>query len=51
MHDHGVEVDSCVVPLFIIDEAVARIRDGSMTAYVYDPKAAKLMKAWDSSSA
>ncbi len=34
-----------LVPLFVIDEAVARIRDGSITGYVYDPSAAKLVKA------
>lgn len=34
-----------LVPLFVIDEAVARIRDGSITEYVYDPAAAKLVKA------
>jgi hypothetical protein len=33
-----------LVPLFVIDEAVARIKDGSITDYVYDPKAAKLVK-------
>lgn len=34
-----------LVPLFVIDEAVARIKDGSITGYIYDPKAAKLVKA------
>ena len=34
-----------LVPLFVIDEAVARIKDGSVTDYVYDPSAAKLVKA------
>ncbi|MBK6556333.1 MAG: GIY-YIG nuclease family protein [Comamonadaceae bacterium] len=34
-----------LVPLFVIDEAVARIKDGSITDYVYDPSAAKLVKA------
>lgn len=33
-----------LVPLFVIDEAVARIKDGSITEYIYDPKAAKLVK-------
>ncbi|HRN60290.1 MAG TPA: GIY-YIG nuclease family protein [Chiayiivirga sp.] len=33
-----------LVPLFVIDEAVERIRDGSITGYVYDPAAAKLVK-------
>ncbi len=31
-----------LVPLFIIDEAVQRIRDGTITGYSYDPKTAKL---------
>ncbi|EKT4531010.1 GIY-YIG nuclease family protein [Pseudomonas putida] len=34
-----------LVPLFVIDEAVTRIKDGSITGYVYDPMAAKLVKA------
>jgi len=34
-----------LVPLFVIDEAVARIRDGSITGYRYEPGAAKLVKA------
>lgn len=34
-----------LVPLFVIDEAVTRIKDGSITGYIYDPKAAKLIKA------
>jgi hypothetical protein len=33
-----------LVPLFAIDEAVERIRDGSITDYVYDPKKARLAK-------
>ena len=33
-----------LVPLFVIDEAVSRIKDGSITGYTYDPKAAKLVK-------
>lgn len=33
-----------LIPLFVIDEAVARIKDGSITSYVYDPTAAKLVK-------
>jgi hypothetical protein len=32
-----------LVPLFVIDEAVQRIRDGSITGYVYDPAAARLV--------
>lgn len=31
-----------LVPLFVIDEAVERIKDGTITGYVYDPKAAAL---------
>ncbi len=33
-----------LVPLFVIDEAVARIRDGTITQYTYEPKAAVLVK-------
>lgn len=39
-----------LVPLFVIDEAVTRIKDGSITDYVYDPKTAKLVKAQGISS-
>jgi len=31
-----------LVPLFVVDEAVERIKDGTITNYVYDPKAARL---------
>ena len=34
-----------LVPLFVIQEAVERIKDGSITRYVYDPGSAKLVKA------
>lgn len=34
-----------LVPLFVIDEAVTRIRDGSITDYVYDPHTAQLVKS------
>lgn len=34
-----------LVPLFVIDEAVARIKDGSIIGYVYNPISAKLVKA------
>jgi hypothetical protein len=34
-----------LVPLFVIDEAVERIRDGTITAYRYDPKEARLVEA------
>lgn len=34
-----------LVPLFIIDEAVDRIKDGTITNYRYDPKTAALVRA------
>jgi hypothetical protein len=34
-----------LVPIFVVDEAVERIKDGTITDYVYDPKAARLVKA------
>lgn len=34
-----------LVPIFVIDEAVKRITDGSITQYVYDPTKVKLVKA------
>ena len=34
-----------LVPLQAIDEAVSRIRDGSITNYIYDPKSARLVLA------
>jgi hypothetical protein len=33
-----------LVPLFVVDEAVEKIKDGTITSYVYDPKAAQLKK-------
>lgn len=33
-----------LVPLFVVNEAVERIKDGTITQYVYDPKAASLVK-------
>lgn len=33
-----------LVPLFIVNEAVERIMDGSITQYVYDPQAVRLVK-------
>lgn len=33
-----------LVPLFVVNEAVERIRDGTITEYQYDPKTAKLEK-------
>jgi Meiotically up-regulated gene 113 len=32
-----------LVPLFVIDESVQKIKDGSITKYVYDPKSASLV--------
>jgi Meiotically up-regulated gene 113 len=34
-----------LVPLFVIDEAVDRIKDGTITDYIYDPTAAALVRA------
>jgi len=34
-----------LVPLFVVDEAVERIKDGTITAYRYDPETASLAKA------
>jgi hypothetical protein len=33
-----------LVPLFVVDEVVARIKDGSITEYVYDPAKAGLVR-------
>lgn len=33
-----------LVPLFVINEAVERIKDGTITKYIYDPKAARLTR-------
>lgn len=33
-----------LVPRFVIDEAVERIKDGTITQYIYDPNAALLMR-------
>jgi hypothetical protein len=33
-----------LVPLFVVDEAVKRIKDGTITQYIYDPMAARLVK-------
>lgn len=33
-----------LVPLFVIDEAVKRIKDGTIGNYIYDPKAASLKR-------
>ena len=34
-----------LVPVFVVDEAVRRIKDGTITEYVYDPNQARLVKA------
>lgn len=34
-----------LVPVFVVDEAVERIKDGSITHYVYDPKSARLVRS------
>ncbi|WP_374636077.1 GIY-YIG nuclease family protein [Agrobacterium salinitolerans] len=33
-----------LVPLFAIDEAVRRIKDGTITGHIYDPKTARLVR-------
>lgn len=33
-----------LVPIFLVNEAVERIKDGTIKDYVYDPKAARLVK-------
>lgn len=43
---HSVEPrEWFLVPRFVIDEAVERIRDGTIVDYVYDPNMARLVKA------
>lgn len=39
-----------LVPVFVIDEVMGRIRDGTITQYVYDPMAARLVKAESAAS-
>jgi hypothetical protein len=34
-----------LVPLFVVNEVVERIKDGTITQYVYDPNTAGLVKA------
>jgi len=34
-----------LVPLFVVDEVVRRIRDGTITDYLYDPKTAALVRS------
>jgi hypothetical protein len=31
-----------LVPPFVIDEAIERLKDGTITGYAYDPKTARL---------
>lgn len=33
-----------MVPFFVIDEAVEKIKDGTITNYVYDPSKAALVE-------
>ena len=33
-----------MVPLFVIDEAVERIKDRTIVNFIYDPKSAKLVE-------
>lgn len=33
-----------LVPLFVIDDAVEKIKDGTITGYIYDPKSAGLVR-------
>jgi hypothetical protein len=39
-----------LVPLFAVDEAVERIKNGTITGYVYDPKTARLVRVSNASS-
>jgi len=32
-----------LVPLFAIEEAIERIKDGTISRYVYDPESARLI--------
>jgi hypothetical protein len=32
------------VPRFVVDDAVERIKDGTITDYTYDPKSARLVR-------
>lgn len=34
-----------LAPVFVVDEAVERIKDGTITQYVYEPKTARLVRA------
>lgn len=39
-----------LVPLFVVNEVVERIKDGSITNFAYDPKEARLIKVTESAS-
>ena len=39
-----------LVPLFVVNEVVERIKDGSITNFAYDPKEARLIKVAESAS-
>jgi len=39
-----------LVPLFVINDAVEKIKDGTITEYIYDPKAARLVTRNEKSS-
>jgi hypothetical protein len=36
-----------LVPIFVVNDAVERIKDGTITQYVYDPKTARLIRNGD----
>ncbi len=36
-----------LVPVFVVDDAVERIKDGTITDYIYDPAAAQLVRTGD----
>jgi hypothetical protein len=40
-----------LVPLFIVDEVVERIKDGTITHYTYDPGSASLVRRSDRQAA
>ena len=33
-----------LIPIFVVNEAVERIKDGTITGYIYDPKSARLSR-------
>jgi len=34
-----------LVPLFVVDEAIERLKDGTIAGYTYDPKPASLVRS------